>query len=100
MHPDEKEIAGRKANSKGVETMDAKQERAICEAAVALLRRQRHDYLNYLQVVQAYLQMGKPEKALAYLEKATEEMRAVDFYKLACSEETVWNACKCEKSDA
>lgn len=65
----------------------------ICEAAVALLREQRHDYLNYMQVVQAYLQMGKAEKALAYLEKATEEIHAVDFYQLSCAENVSWNAC-------
>lgn len=79
--------------------MDGKPEAAICEAAVALLRKQRHDYLNYLQVVQAYVQMGKPEKALAYMEKATAELYAADFHKLDCPKEAQWNACKCARQD-
>jgi sensor histidine kinase regulating citrate/malate metabolism len=41
---------------------------AICEELERLLRAQRHDFINHIQVVHALLQMGRTEKALAYLE--------------------------------
>ncbi|GFN22571.1 Spo0B domain-containing protein [Thermanaeromonas sp. C210] len=36
------------------------------EAFVRLLRGQKHDFLNHLQVISGFLQLGKPERALAY----------------------------------
>lgn len=41
---------------------------AICEELERLLRAQRHDFINHIQVVHALLQLGRTEKALAYLE--------------------------------
>jgi sensor histidine kinase regulating citrate/malate metabolism len=41
-----------------------------------LLRRQHHDYLNHIQVVYAYLQAGKSERAIAYIEKIISEDKA------------------------
>jgi sensor histidine kinase regulating citrate/malate metabolism len=41
---------------------------AVCEDLERLLRVQRHDFINHIQVVHALLQMGRTEKALAYLE--------------------------------
>lgn len=89
-----KEIPGISANRKGVKRVAANGNETVCEAAVALLRRQRHDYLNDIQVVQAYLQMGKADKALAYLEKAVQTMQAVDFHALVCPAETAWRPCR------
>ena len=43
---------------------------------VALLRRVRHDFGNHLQVISGYLQIGKPEQALQYLEGVVQEMNA------------------------
>ncbi|HWQ61987.1 MAG TPA: Spo0B domain-containing protein [Negativicutes bacterium] len=40
----------------------------ICEEMERLLRAQRHDFINHIQVVHALLQLGRTEKALAYLE--------------------------------
>ncbi|HBT47152.1 MAG TPA: hypothetical protein DEA73_04605 [Peptococcaceae bacterium] len=36
------------------------------EAFLRLLRAQKHDFLNHLQVISGFLQLGKPERALAY----------------------------------
>ncbi|MDR3562877.1 MAG: Spo0B domain-containing protein [Negativicutes bacterium] len=33
-----------------------------------LLRDQRHDFINHMQVIHALLQMGRVEKALKYIE--------------------------------
>lgn len=54
----------------------------VCVAMINLLRRQRHDFLNHVQVVHAYLQMGKDEKALQYLDNAVEKINAIDFSTL------------------
>lgn len=44
-------------------------EREVCPELVRLLRVQRHDFINHLQVVHALIQMGRAEKALAYIER-------------------------------
>lgn len=41
---------------------------------VNLLRRQRHDFANHLQVVGGYLELERPDKALQYLKQVTEEL--------------------------
>ncbi|MDF2636453.1 MAG: signal transduction histidine kinase regulating citrate/malate metabolism, partial [Pelosinus sp.] len=41
----------------------------VCEEIVTLLRKQRHDFVNHLQVIHAMLQMGRREKALLYIEE-------------------------------
>lgn len=46
-----------------------------CEEVLRRLSRQRHDFLNHIQVVYAYLQIGKFEKALSYLEKIPEQIK-------------------------
>ncbi|HWR41570.1 Spo0B domain-containing protein [Sporomusa sp.] len=40
-----------------------------CTDVVKLLRIQRHDFLNHLQVIHAMIQLGRDEKALQYIEK-------------------------------
>jgi pentatricopeptide repeat protein len=40
----------------------------ICDELEKLLRAQRHDFLNYLQVIRALVQMGRTEKALKYID--------------------------------
>ncbi len=40
----------------------------VCEELERLLRAQRHDFVNHIQVVHALLQLGRTEKAMAYLE--------------------------------
>lgn len=40
-----------------------------CTEVIKLLRIQRHDFLNHLQVIHALIQLGRGEKALQYIEK-------------------------------
>jgi len=42
---------------------------AKCVDISNLLRIQRHDFLNHLQVIHAMIQLGRNEKALEYIEK-------------------------------
>jgi hypothetical protein len=44
------------------------------ERALHLLRRQRHSFLNHLQVISGWLQLGRPEKAGQYLETVSAQM--------------------------
>lgn len=43
------------------------------EEFVTLLRKQRHDFINHLQVIHAMLQMGRQEKALVYIEELAKD---------------------------
>lgn len=52
----------------------------VCQEMIKMLRRQRHDFVNHIQVVHAYLQIGKVEKALAYLEELAKDQNKNDFY--------------------
>lgn len=42
---------------------------ASCTDVIKLLRIQRHDFLNHLQVIHALIQLGRDERALQYIEK-------------------------------
>ncbi|HWI52032.1 MAG TPA: Spo0B domain-containing protein [Symbiobacteriaceae bacterium] len=44
--------------------------------ALHLLRRQRHSFLNHLQVISGWLQLDRPERAKAYLETVAAGMTA------------------------
>lgn len=39
-----------------------------------ILRLQKHDFLNYMQIINGYLQLGNSEKALSYVKKAAREI--------------------------
>lgn len=41
---------------------------------IHLLKTQRHDFINHLQVLQGYLQLGKTEMAARYLQDVSREM--------------------------
>jgi sensor histidine kinase regulating citrate/malate metabolism len=41
----------------------------VSTESVELLRIQRHDFINHLQVIHALLQLGRAEKALTYIEE-------------------------------
>ena len=45
----------------------------MCEEIVRLLRLQRHDFINHLQVIHAMIQLGRTEKALAYIEDLSKD---------------------------
>jgi sensor histidine kinase regulating citrate/malate metabolism len=42
---------------------------------VKLLRHQKHDFLNHLQVISGLLQLQKPEQALNYVRKITDDIQ-------------------------
>lgn len=44
---------------------------------VHLLTIQRHDFVNHLQVIHALLQLGRTEKALAYIEELAKDSRLI-----------------------
>jgi sensor histidine kinase regulating citrate/malate metabolism len=45
----------------------------VCAELEKLLRAQRHDFINHIQVVHALLQLGRTEKAKAYLEELAKD---------------------------
>jgi sensor histidine kinase regulating citrate/malate metabolism len=49
----------------------------VCEETITLLRRQRHDFINHLQVIHAMLQMGRTEKTLIYIEELAKDPKLV-----------------------
>ncbi|HEY8890364.1 MAG TPA: Spo0B domain-containing protein [Clostridium sp.] len=50
---------------------------------IILLRKQRHDFMNNLQVIYGYLQMKRPECALEYIDKLSKENEVIsEIYKL------------------
>lgn len=44
--------------------------------ALAALRNQRHGFLNHLQVIAGWIQLGKSERALQYLERVAARIEA------------------------
>ncbi len=44
------------------------------QEAVDLLRRQRHDYTNHLQVLRGYLELDQASRALEYILKISQEL--------------------------
>ncbi len=46
------------------------------EMAVELARKQRHSFLNHLQVISGWLQLGQPDRARAYLDEVAARMAA------------------------
>lgn len=45
----------------------------VCSELIRLLRVQRHDFINHMQVVHAMLQLGRTEKAMAYIENLAKD---------------------------
>ncbi len=45
--------------------------------SVNLLKIQRHDFVNHLQVIHALLQLGRTEKALTYIEELAKDSRLI-----------------------
>ena len=50
----------------------------ISEACKTLLKLQRHDFLNHLQVIQGFLQLGTTDRALRYMEDIIEDVRDIE----------------------
>jgi len=49
----------------------------LTEQNLRLLRCQRHDFLNHLQVVSGYIQMGKGNKASKYIQEINQNLRGI-----------------------
>jgi len=49
----------------------------VGEESVELLKIQRHDFVNHLQVIHALLQLGRIEKALTYIEELAKDSRLI-----------------------
>jgi hypothetical protein len=49
---------------------------SVEERAIVLLRRQRHDFLNHLQVISGWLQLNRPERVGQYIESITAHLQA------------------------
>lgn len=49
----------------------------ISPESVSLLKIQRHDFVNHLQVIHALLQLGRTEKALTYIEDLAKDSRLI-----------------------
>lgn len=50
----------------------------VCDELVRLLRVQRHDFINHLQVIHAMLQLGRVEKALQYIEELAKDQGLIN----------------------
>lgn len=51
------------------------QSKKIDYEMVNFIREQRHDFLNYFQVILGYLQLNKPDRAVQYIKQVTGEMQ-------------------------
>lgn len=57
------------------------------ENYISLLRIQRHDFMNDLQVIYGYLQIEKPQGALQYIDKLSKQNQIIgEIYKLQDNE--------------
>jgi histidyl-tRNA synthetase len=53
------------------------------ENYIGLLRKQRHDFMNDLQVIYGYLQMMRPQGALEYIDRLSKENEVIsEIYRL------------------
>lgn len=50
----------------------------ISDESKTLIKLQRHDFLNHIQVIQGFLQLGKTEKALDYIESIIDDVRDIE----------------------
>lgn len=56
------------------------------EYTVDLMRMQRHDFMNYLQVVYGYIQVNRPKEAVEYIKRVNNQMTMLSrIYNINCS---------------
>jgi len=60
----------------------------VSAESVDLLKLQRHDFVNHLQVIHALIQLGRTAKAMTYIEDLSKDGRlisdAVAMYETQC----------------
>lgn len=49
----------------------------VCDELMKLLKVQRHDFINHIQVVHAMLQLGRVEDAMEYIEDLAKDPKLV-----------------------
>lgn len=53
--------------------------------AIEQLRLQRHDFMNYLQVIYGYIQINKPQEAISYIKNINKYMTVIaKIFNLEC----------------
>ncbi len=52
-------------------------ESEIQKVVVQALRKQRHDFINHLQVIHGLLQLGKGQRALDYIDELAKDPRLI-----------------------
>lgn len=70
-------------------TTTACSEVTSCTDVIKLLRIQRHDFLNHLQVIHAMIQLGRGEKALQYIEKLAHDPEMISNVLAAYNDEHI-----------
>jgi len=58
------------------------------ELEVKILRRERHDFLNHLQILRGFLQLGKYEKVIEYIDRVSESIHHLQEYFRLFDEQT------------
>lgn len=58
----------------GTIVSDYDNDRISAKKAIDLLRIQKHDFLNYMQIISGYLQLGKHDKAQHFVQKAFKDI--------------------------
>ncbi len=55
-------------------------DREVCSELIRLLKIQRHDFMNHIQVIHSLLQIGKTDRVLQYIENMAIEGTSVDEF--------------------
>ncbi|GAV21689.1 Spo0B domain-containing protein [Carboxydothermus pertinax] len=50
------------------------------EREVKIIRRERHDFLNHLQILKGFFQLGKYDKVLEYIDRISHDIRKRQEY--------------------
>lgn len=53
-------------------------DKGSCEELERVLRMQRHEFINHIQVVHALLQLGRVEKAMRYIEDLAKDAGLIE----------------------
>ncbi|HAK72725.1 MAG TPA: histidine kinase [Sporomusaceae bacterium] len=61
----------------------------VKEEVLLLLKMQRHDFINHLQVIHAMIQLGKMDKALIYIEELSKDPKGLVTEELTLRAEEI-----------
>ncbi len=61
----------------------------VKEEVLLLLKMQRHDFINHLQVIHAMIQLGKMDKALIYIEELSKDPKGLGTEELTLRAEEI-----------